>query len=105
MDTKHLLPEARFSPEKMQKVALFGSPHYFCDLYCLEPGQEQRVHSHPKSDKIYYVIEGQGVFHIAGEEKSLGPGEIVIARSGEDHGVRNRLSSNLVLLVFMAPRP
>ena len=105
MDTKHLLSETRFSSEKMQKVALFASSHYFCDLYCLEPGQHQRVHSHPESDKIYYVIEGTGVFHIAGEEKSLGPGEIVIARPGEDHGVVNRSSSNLVLLVFMTPRP
>ena len=32
-------------------------------------------------------------------------GEAVIARPGQDHGVRNSGSNDLVLLVVMAPRP
>ena len=105
MDARDLPGSVRFSDEKMQKVTLFGSEHYFCDLYCLRPGQEQRVHRHAESDKIYYVVEGTGLFHIAGEERLLGEGAIVIARSEEDHGVRNEHERNLVLLVFMSPRP
>lgn len=105
MESRSVRSEARFSAEKMQKVPLFGSDRYFCDLYCLEPGQEQRIHSHAESDKIYYVVEGSGRFHIAGDERDLGAGETVIARPGEDHGVRNESRENLVLLVFMTPRP
>jgi quercetin dioxygenase-like cupin family protein len=105
MDRKNIQDEVRFSGEKMQKVPLFGSDAYFCDIYCLEPGQEQRIHSHVESDKIYYVIEGRGLFHIAGEEQELGPGETVVARPDEDHGVRNASEEKLVLLVFMTPRP
>ena len=105
MDSKSVAAEARFSAEKMQKVPLFGSDKYFCDLYCLQPGQEQRIHSHAESDKIYYVIEGRGLFHIAGEERDLGVGETVVARPNEEHGVRNASEENLVLLVFMTPRP
>ena len=89
----------------MQKVSLFGSEQYFCDLYCLKPGQQQRVHRHQESDKIYYVFEGTGMFHVGGEERSLGPGEIVVAKPGEDHGVRNERDTDLVLLVFMSPCP
>ena len=95
----------RFSDEKMQKIPLFDSTKYFCDLYCLKPGQDQRIHSHAESDKIYFVLRGKGTFHIAGEEKELGAGEIVIARPGEAHGVRNAAAEDLVLLVFMTPRP
>lgn len=105
MDSRDLLGAVSFSDEKMQKVSLFGSEHYFCDLYCLKPGQEQRIHRHRESDKIYCVIEGKGLFHVAGEERSLGAGEIVVARPGEDHGVRNEQDGDLVLLVFMSPRP
>src|SRR5215471_17154965 len=94
-----------FSDEKMQKIPLFDSTKYFCDLYCLKPGQDQRIHSHEESDKIYFVLRGQGTFHLAGEEKALGPGEIVIARPGQPHGVRNAGAEDLVLLVFMTPRP
>lgn len=95
----------RFSDEKMQKLPLFESVRYFCDLYCLKPGQDQRIHRHAESDKIYFVLRGRGLFHIAGEERELGEGEAVIAKPGEDHGVKNSTTENLVLLVFMIPRP
>ena len=105
MDSKRIQDEVRFSTQKMQKVPLFGSDNYFFDLYCLQPGQEQRIHSHTDSDKIYYVVEGSGLFHIAGKDREMGVGETVIARPNEDHGVRNASEENLVLLVFMTPRP
>ena len=94
-----------FSDEKMQKIPLFDSTKYFCDLYCLKPGQDQRIHSHSESDKIYYVLQGRGKFHIGGEERELGMGEAVVARPGEPHGVQNGAGQDLVLLVFMTPRP
>ena len=94
-----------FSDEKMQKVLLFDSEKYFCDLYCLRPGQDQRVHTHAESDKIYVVVRGSGSFHINGEERELKSGQAVVARPGEAHGVRNAGEQDLVLLVFMTPKP
>ena len=105
METKNIQDLIRFSEEKMQKVPLFDSEKYFCDLYCLKPGQDQRIHAHAESDKIYFVLRGRGVFHIAGEERELNAGESVVARPGQPHGVRNASSEDLVLIVFMTPRP
>jgi len=105
MEVRRIHDLIRFSDEKMQKLPVFESPKYFCDLYCLKPGQDQRIHSHSESDKIYFVLRGQGLFHIAGEERQLGEGETVIARPGQDHGVKNSSTADLVLLVFMTPRP
>ena len=105
MEVRRIEDLIRFSDEKMQKLPLYESAKYFCDLYCLKPGQDQRIHSHPESDKIYFVLRGKGMFHIAGEEKELVPGESVIARPGQDHGVKNSAAEDLVLLVFMTPRP
>ena len=104
MEVKNVEDLVRFSGEKMQKVPLFGSAGYFCDLYCLRPGQDQRIHSHAESDKIYFVLRGKGMFHIAGEERELRSGETVIARPGQEHGVRNSAAEDLVLLVFMTGR-
>lgn len=104
METKRINDVIRFS-DRLEKIPLFDSRRYFCDLYCLRPGQDQRIHSHAESDKIYYVLRGTGLFHIAGEERELGEGETVIARPGQEHGVRNTAKSDLVLLVFMTPRP
>src|SRR5262245_45629107 len=105
MEVRKLNDLIRFADEKMQKSSVFDSPKYFCDLYCLKPGQDQRIHSHAESDKIYVVMQGKGLFHIAGEERELAVGETVIARPGQDHGVRNTSAEVLVLLVFMTPRP
>ena len=95
----------RFSSEKMVKIPVMDSPHCFCDLYCLMPGQFQKVHDHPGSDKVYYVVEGRGTFHIDGEEQSVEAGSTVIAPAGSQHGVRNETAENLTLYVVMAPRP
>ena len=105
METRNIGDLIRFSAEKMQKIPLYDSSKYFCDLYCLRPGQDQRIHSHAESDKIYFVLRGKGVFHIAGEEKELTSGETVIAKPGQDHGVKNASAEDLVLLVFTTPRP
>src|SRR4051812_613837 len=105
MDVRKIADLIRFSEEKMQKLPVFESPKYFCDLYCLKSGQDQRVHSHAESDKLYFVLQGRGIFHIAGEERELGAGEAVIARPGQEHGVSNAAPEDLVLLVFMTPRP
>jgi mannose-6-phosphate isomerase-like protein (cupin superfamily) len=105
MEVRRIEDLIRFSDEKMQKVQLFDSAKYFCDMYCLKSGQDQRIHSHAESDKIYFVLRGKGTFHIAGEERELSSGEAVIARPGQDHGVKNSAVEDLVLLVFMMPRP
>ncbi|NIQ02730.1 MAG: cupin domain-containing protein [Nitrospinaceae bacterium] len=94
-----------FNPEKLKKVSLFDTDKFFCDIYCLEPGQFQKVHTHAGSDKVYYVIEGRGKVTVGDEERELQPDEIVLAPAGQDHGVVNHTEDRLVLLVFMAPKP
>lgn len=105
MESKPIREAISFSEEKMKKNALFDSRRLFYDLYCLLPGQSQKVHAHEGSDKVYYVLEGTGHFTVGGEERDLAAGHAVIARAGEPHGVRNDSGESLVLLVTMAPPP
>ncbi len=105
MDSKLIKEAISFSEEKMKKNALFESPRFFYDLYCLLPGQSQKVHAHEDSDKVYYVLEGTGRFTVGDEERDLPQGHAVLAPASEPHGVRNETQENLVLLVTMAPRP
>jgi mannose-6-phosphate isomerase-like protein (cupin superfamily) len=105
VESKHVREAASFSEEKMKKNSLFDSERLFYDLYCLLPGQAQKVHAHEGSDKIYYVLEGTGRFSVGEEERDLGEGHALIARAGEPHGVRNETQETLILLVTMAPPP
>lgn len=96
---------ACFAGEKMQKVALFESTRFFCDLYCLAPGQGQRVHSHAESDKVYYVLSGRATIQVGEEVGEVEAGVAVLAPAGLPHGVDNRSAEPVTLLVFMAPKP
>ncbi len=91
--------------DALRKVPLFESERMLFDLYCLRPGQSQAVHRHDDSDKVYVVLEGEALFEIGGEVELLPEGSAVIARSGQPHGVRNDSTTDVVLLVTMAPRP
>jgi mannose-6-phosphate isomerase-like protein (cupin superfamily) len=95
----------QFQAEKMKKNNLFQTPRLFCDVYCFEPGQEQKGHVHGDQDKVYLVLDGEGTFRVGSEERVLGPGEGTLAPAGEEHGVRNHSGARLRVLVFVAPNP
>lgn len=94
-----------FDPARMRKSPLFETPRFFCDLYCLEPGQSQPQHVHDGEDKVYVVLEGEGTFRVGSEQEALAAGEAVLAPAGQVHGVANEGPERLVCLVFMAPHP
>jgi mannose-6-phosphate isomerase-like protein (cupin superfamily) len=90
-------------PDKPYKATLFGSPRLFLGLNCLEPGQIQARHAHAHQDKFYAVHRGRGRFTVGARSFEAGPGEVVWAQAGEEHGVENPGPERLVLLVGMAP--
>ncbi|MCE2489652.1 MAG: cupin domain-containing protein [Anaerolineae bacterium] len=91
--------------DKHHKTTLFSGEQLMVGLNCLEPGQEQAVHDHSDQDKVYQVLEGEGVFSVAGEERCVGVGTVVWTRAGVPHGVRNEGAERLTLLVCIAPPP
>jgi quercetin dioxygenase-like cupin family protein len=95
----------RFDPAKMQKVALFETPRFFCDVYCLEPGQAQKPHRHESADKVYAVLEGEVLVRVGQETAVLSAGAAALAPAGSDHGIENHGAARAAVLVFMAPRP
>lgn len=95
----------QFSSEKMKKNNIFQTTRFFCDVYCFEPGQEQKGHIHGEQDKVYLVLEGQGTFTVGSERNILGPGQGILAPAGEAHGVVNHGNGRLKVLVFVAPNP
>ena len=93
----------QFSADKMKKNNMFQTERFFCDVYCFEPGQEQKGHIHGQQDKVYLVLEGEGTFQIGAEKRVLRQGQGTMARAGEEHGVKNDSGQRLKVLVFVAP--
>jgi quercetin dioxygenase-like cupin family protein len=100
-----LRDHARFSPDRMAKIALEATERVHLDLYALEPGQAQKVHTHDDQDKVYLVLEGRGRFTVGADEQTLEPGEVVVAPAGMPHGVTNDSGARLLLFVLVSPPP
>ena len=94
-----------FSREKMRKLNVFETPNLFCDVYCVAPGQTQKLHTHSDADKIYYVLEGEVIVLVGNEQQSCPAGQIILAPAGEPHGLQNNGQENVMVLVIMAPNP
>ncbi len=96
---------AAYDPAKMAKVEIFRSPRLLVGLNCFEPGQEHALHSHAGMDKVYHVLEGQGLFLLQDREVPMGPGMMLVAPEGVPHGIRNIGAGRLCVLAILAPAP
>jgi mannose-6-phosphate isomerase-like protein (cupin superfamily) len=72
------------------------------DVYCLAPGQAQKVHVHDDIDKVYVAHTGRVVAILGDEERTLGPGQAAHAPAGVAHGLRNDSGAEATVLVFQA---
>ena len=96
---------AVYTPSKMGKSTIFESSRLLVGLNAFESGQEHALHAHAGQDKVYQVIEGEGVFLLEGRELAMRPGDLLVAPEGVAHGVRNTGAARLLVLAILAPAP
>ena len=96
---------AEWRPDKMGKATLFQSSRLLVGLNAFEPGQVHELHSHEGMDKLYYVLEGDGVFLLNGRQLPMQAGELMVAPEGVPHGIRNTGTGRLLVLAVLAPAP
>ena len=95
---------ASFRADAATKADLFRGASLFVGLNCFEPGQAQRLHTHPGADKFYLVVSGRARLTVGDETREAGPGTVVWAPADVPHGVAEALERT-VLLVGIAPPP
>ena len=96
---------AEWRAEKMGKQTIYESPRLLVGTNAFEPGQSHALHAHGGMDKLYYVLQGEGLFLLEGAERSMKAGDLLVAPDGVPHGVRNTSAERLLLLVVLAPAP
>jgi quercetin dioxygenase-like cupin family protein len=95
---------AAFAPNHASKADLFTGRTLFVGLNCFEPGQSQKAHQHPSSDKFYLILSGKASMIVGEETREVGPGTVVWAPAGVSHGVAEALERT-IMLVGMGPPP
>ena len=96
---------ALYDAAKMGKTTLFRSPRLLVGLNAFEPGQEHALHAQAGMDKVYYVLEGRGLFLLEGREEPMAAGVLLVAPEGVPHGIRNTSTARLLVLALLAPAP
>ncbi len=96
---------AVFTDARMGKATLCRGGQVFAGLNCFLPGQQHELHSHAGQDKLYFVLEGTGEVTVGGLTERMEPGDLVMAESGQPHGIVNPGPGCLVVLTVMAPPP
>jgi len=96
---------AEWRTDKMGKSTLFESPRLLVGLNAFEPGQSHALHEHAGMDKLYYVVEGEGLFLLEGTELPMRAGDALVAPEGVAHGIRNTSGARLLVMAVLAPSP
>jgi gentisate 1,2-dioxygenase len=77
------------APRQDGKATLFESPRLLVGLNAFEPGQLHELHAHQGMDKLYFVVDGDGMFLLEGRELPMRAGELMVAPEGVPHGIKN----------------
>lgn len=89
----------------MSKSTIYQSARLLVGLNGFEPGQSHALHAHAGMDKVYYVLDGEGVFLLEGRELPMQAGDLLVAPDGVPHGVKNTSQRRLLVMAVLAPAP
>ena len=88
MDIQDLRKLVEFSQTERVKKDIYKTKMFNLVLVCLETGQE--IPSRPEPyDVCFYVIEGEGVFTVGGEEANLRGGQMTFAPDNVSRGIKS----------------
>jgi quercetin dioxygenase-like cupin family protein len=81
------------------------SAHATVVAWCVQPGQRIAAHTHPQGQDTWTILSGCGEYQLdaAGAARTLLPGDIAVAHTGEVHGVYNAGDVPLVFISVVAP--
>lgn len=65
-----------------------GAEHLTTTLAVIQPGGEQRIHSH-RPEQVYFILEGTGLMTVGDEAQRVGPGDCVFIPTDQAHGLKN----------------
>lgn len=69
-------------------------------LVRIKPGRTVHLHTHKKQTEVFLGITGQATIIVDGKRLKIKPGDAILCRPGDDHGVENKSREEFILAVF-----
>lgn len=108
---KEQLPHFRSSRDTRDRLDLVkpGIPmdarQISSDRIIYHPGDTAAPHYHSGSMHMFYVLKGEGLIFLDGDQHRLKPGMVAVVFPGETHWFENDTDENFAFVEFWAPPP
>lgn len=88
----------------IKKVPITADKLVF-NTYFLAPGQVLKLHKHPASDELFYIVEGRGQFTVGNNQVMVDSGAVVYGPLDTPHGLVNSGENEIVMISVQSPKP
>ena len=71
----------------------------------IKPEQEIPAHIHPNGQDTWTILAGNGLYYLdaSGTTQAISAGDVVVAHTGEVHGVVNKVNEPLIFISVVSP--
>jgi quercetin dioxygenase-like cupin family protein len=69
-----------------------------------EPGTTVKRHSHPETEQLMWIVDGDVTMTVGDETKRLGAGDVVVVNRGVEHELRSENGMTFVEALAPVPR-
>lgn len=80
-----------------------GSKYFDFRLSIYQPKGYVEPHIHEKSEQIYYILKGNGIFELDEKKHLVGPGTVIFIPPYVKHGITNSGFEDLIFIVVASP--
>lgn len=104
-DSGETVHEKDYSKRIVFSTEDFEEEGHLLQVVTIPPRTKQRLHLHREQTEVFYILEGQGLIHIAGREFLARAGDAFICSPGDRHSLWNQTDEAFRLVVFKINRP
>jgi mannose-6-phosphate isomerase-like protein (cupin superfamily) len=79
------------------------TPRFTFGIIEIAPGRVLEAHVHDGEDDAFYILSGEMIFMVEGEDVAAPPGTFVLVPPGVSHGFRNERDEPVRMLNLHAP--
>jgi len=90
--------------EMLKKVPLTTDKVVF-NTYFLSPRQVLKLHKHPASDELFYILEGRGQFTVGNYQIMVNSGSVIYGPANTPHGLVDSGDKEIVMISVQSPKP
>jgi quercetin dioxygenase-like cupin family protein len=83
----------------------FEEAGHLLQVVTVPPRTKQRLHLHREQTEVFYILEGEAVLQIRGQDYVARPGDAFICSPGDTHSLWNQSDEDFRVIVFKINKP